>query len=235
MRDPENISAVANLPIDLMGFIFYEKSPRYVRSISVPLVSANVQRVGVFVNADYNFVLEKIKTHQLKYLQLHGDETPEYCHNIQTKNQDIQLIKAFRVNEDFDFSQTKKYEPYCAYFLFDTKKKTNAVLPPTPSKGGDFSLREKLLALSSPPLEGAGGWTAPYGGTGEKFNWQLLQQYTGNTPFLLSGGIGAEDAEAVQKFSHPKFAGIDVNSKFELEPALKDVQKIENFLSVVVL
>ena len=252
MRDPENIRAVASLPIDLMGFIFYEKSSRYVRSTGILPVPANVQRVGVFVNADFDFVLEKIKTHQLHYLQLHGDETPEYCRDIQAEikasrtptlkgeppalfpdSEEIKLIKAFRVNADFDFSKTKRYEPYCAYFLFDTKKKTNAVLPPTPSKGGDFSLREKLLALSSPPLEGVGGWTAPYGGTGEKFNWQLLQQYTGDTPFLLSGGIGAEDAQAVQNFSHPKFAGIDVNSKFELKPALKDVSKIEDFLDVL--
>jgi len=69
MRDPENIRAVASLPIDLMGFIFYKKSPRYVHSTSVPLVPAHVQRVGVFVNADFNFIIEKIKTHQLHYLQ----------------------------------------------------------------------------------------------------------------------------------------------------------------------
>ena len=292
MRDPENIRAAANLPIDLMGFIFYEKSSRYVSSTGILPVPANVQRVGVFVNADIDFVLEKIKIHQLNYLQLHGDETPEYCRDIQAEikasrtlpiaigikgeppalfpdSEEIKLIKAFRVNDDFDFSQTKKYERYCAYFLFDTKKNTNAVLPPTPpesstgqaSKGGDemgafsskrgdeigdsppeekdmdvssFSRSEKYTPLegasrpSSPPLEGGRG--EEYGGTGKKFNWQLLQQYTGNTPFLLSGGIGAEDVQAVQNFSHPKFAGIDVNSKFEVKPALKDVGKIEDFL-----
>ena len=267
MRDPENIRAVASLPIDLMGFIFYEKSKRYVRSTSVPLVPAHVQRVGVFVNADIDFVLEKIKTHQLDYLQLHGDETPGYCRDIQTEitstlkgeknsltlpiaisiNEEppaffqhssaIEVIKAFRVNEDFDFSETKKYEQYCAYFLFDTKKNINAVHPPAPpeassgqaAKGRDFSQSEKQGANEYPPLEGAQG--VEYGGTGKKFNWQILQQYTGNTPFLLSGGIGAEDAEAVRNFSHPQFVGIDLNSKFELEPALKDVSKLEDFLN----
>jgi len=266
MRDPENIRAVASLPIDLIGFIFYEKSPRYVRSTSVPLVPAHVQRVGVFVNADIDFVLEKIKTHQLDFLQLHGDETPEYCRDIQAKitptlkgeknsrtlpiaigikgvhaaetsnSGGIKVIKAFRVNEDFDFSETKKHEQYCAYFLFDTKKNTNAVRPTAPpeassgqaAKGRDFSQSEKQGANEYPPLEGAQG--VEYGGTGKKFNWQILQQYTGNTPFLLSGGIGAEDAEAVRNFSHPQFAGIDLNSKFELEPALKDVSKIKDFL-----
>ena len=255
MRDPENIQAVAGLPIDLMGFIFYEKSPRYVSNTGILPVPANVKRVGVFVNADYDFIIEKIKTHELHYLQLHGDETPEYCRDIQTEIEaahtptlkgelpalsfnsgGIKLIKAFRVNEDFDFSQTKKYEKYCAYFLFDTRKKTNGVLPPTPSEGGDgnarsFSRSEKFPKDVYPPLEGGRGEETEYGGTGEKFNWQILQQYTGNTPFLLSGGIGAEDAEAVRKFAHPKFAGIDVNSKFELEPALKDVQKIKDFLN----
>jgi len=224
MRDPENIRAVASLPIDLMGFIFYEKSPRYIRNTGILPAPAHVQRVGVFVNAAFDFIVEKIKTHQLSYLQLHGDESPEYCRDIQREieatrtptlkgeqptfspnSDEIQLIKAFRVNEDFDFSETKKYEKYCAYFLFDTKKKKTT------------SQREE-----------------EYGGTGKKFNWQILQQYTGDTPFLLSGGIGAEDVEAVQNFSHPQFEGIDLNSKFEREPALKNVQKIEDFLSVVV-
>jgi len=247
MRDSENIQAVASLPIDLMGFIFYEKSPRYIRNTGILPVPAHIQRVGVFVNADFDFVLEKIKTHKLNYLQLHGDESPEYCRDIQEKikvtlkgeppissvnSEEIRVIKAFRVNADFDFSQTKKYEKYCAYFLFDTKKKkTSAVHPPAPSKGGDRDARSFPQSEKYPPLEGAQG--EEYGGTGKKFNWQLLQQYTGDTPFLLSGGIGAEDAQAVQNFIHPKFAGIDLNSKFEREPALKDVSKIEDFLNVL--
>ena len=69
------------------------------------------------------------------------------------------------------------------------------------------------------------------GGNGEKFDWSVLEAYHGSTPFLLSGGIGPDDAERVRAFNHPKCIGIDLNSKFELSPALKDVNMLRNFLS----
>jgi len=69
------------------------------------------------------------------------------------------------------------------------------------------------------------------GGTGQKFNWQLLENYKGNVPFFLSGGIGPEDIDAISQFSHPKLFGIDINSGFEISPALKDVVKVRNFIS----
>ena len=72
--------------------------------------------------------------------------------------------------------------------------------------------------------------TEGYGGSGLKFNWQMLKEYKGETPFLLSGGIEADDIEAIQKIDHPKLAGIDLNSKFELKPGLKDVEKLRNFI-----
>ena len=68
------------------------------------------------------------------------------------------------------------------------------------------------------------------GGNGEKFDWSVLSAYTGTTPFLLSGGIGPDDAERVKAFNHPKCIGIDLNSKFELSPALKDVNKLQEFI-----
>ena len=69
------------------------------------------------------------------------------------------------------------------------------------------------------------------GGNGEKFDWSVLADYKGNTPFLLSGGIGPDDAERVKQFGHPKCIGIDLNSRFELSPALKDVDSLAHFLS----
>ena len=68
------------------------------------------------------------------------------------------------------------------------------------------------------------------GGSGEQFDWQVLQAYDGDVPFLLSGGIGPDDAERIKNFHHPKCIGIDLNSKFEIEPALKDVEKLKQFL-----
>lgn len=72
--------------------------------------------------------------------------------------------------------------------------------------------------------------TALYGGSGKKFGWELLADYRGGTPFLLSGGISPGDVEAVKAFSHPKCIGIDLNSGFEISPAVKDVQLLQTFI-----
>ena len=68
------------------------------------------------------------------------------------------------------------------------------------------------------------------GGNGEKFDWSVLQHYSGNTPFLLSGGIAPDDAPRVSAFHHERCIGIDLNSKFEISPGLKDVEKLKSFL-----
>jgi phosphoribosylanthranilate isomerase len=69
------------------------------------------------------------------------------------------------------------------------------------------------------------------GGNGTQFDWSVLSAYQGNTPFLLSGGIGPDDAEKVRNFHHPQLAGIDLNSRFELSPALKDIEKLKQFIT----
>ncbi len=74
-----------------------------------------------------------------------------------------------------------------------------------------------------------------HGGTGTAFNWQVLQDYNGDTPFILSGGIGPDSAEALKNFPHPKLAGYDLNSRFEIEPKIKDVAKLANFLKNIEL
>ena len=68
------------------------------------------------------------------------------------------------------------------------------------------------------------------GGTGHKFNWQLLENYQGDAPFFLSGGIGPEDLEAIRSFDHPQLFGLDINSGFEISPAMKDVEKVKRFI-----
>ena len=71
------------------------------------------------------------------------------------------------------------------------------------------------------------------GGNGEKFDWSVLSNYEGDTPFLLSGGIGPDDAARVSSFRHPKCVGIDLNSKFESSPAFKDVTTLSRFLNEI--
>ncbi len=75
--------------------------------------------------------------------------------------------------------------------------------------------------------------TPVHGGSGEQYDWQILDNYFGKTPFLLSGGIGVEDAVRIKQFQHPQFAGVDLNSRFEISPALKDIEKLQQFKQIL--
>ena len=122
MKHPANITAVAEQAIDFMGFIFYEKSPRYIGHLpeqSLANLPSQLKKVGVFVNQPISFVREQIARYRLDLVQLHGEESPQYCKQIT----DLPLIKAFAVSETFDFEQLNQYEGHISYFLFDTKGK----------------------------------------------------------------------------------------------------------------
>ena len=121
MRDPNNLQDLLKLPIDYVGLIFYEKSKRFVDEDFPELNFRGKEKVGVFVNESIEYILEKSQQYDLATIQLHGEESPEFCEFLKRKN--FLVIKAFPVNSDFDFSRTKRYEPFCDYFLFDTKGK----------------------------------------------------------------------------------------------------------------
>jgi len=91
----------------------------------------------------------------------------------------------------------------------------------------DFSQTEAYQAICDYFLFDTKG--KDYGGNGIKFNWQILKNYKGNTPFLLSGGITKIDADEIKKMSHKLFAGIDINSGFEIKAALKNINDIKEF------
>ena len=206
MREAANIAEVGALPIHFMGFIFYEKSPRFVTDAIEVLRSCpeDLTRVGVFVNADIDYVLDKILEYELNAVQLHGSETPLYVHDLAVfmwkkhkiqPNVEVEIIKAFSVDEYFDFNKTKDYKGLVDYFLFDTK-------------------------------------TPQYGGAGIKFDWSILKKYQEKTPFLLAGGITENDVEAVLELEKemPQLYGLDLNSKFEHAPALKNIEKLKLFI-----
>ncbi len=190
MRNEDNIRAVEALGIDWMGFVFYPPSKRFVDQVPAYLPN-NAKRVGVFVNESMETILEKAASFHLDIVQLHGDESPEFCKLL--GKQDIQVMKAFGIADSFPCEKIAAFEGCCEYFLFDTQ-------------------------------------TSDYGGSGRQFNWDILQNYHGKTSFLLSGGIGPDDAQAILEFSHPMCIGIDINSKFELSPANKNIQSIEQFI-----
>jgi phosphoribosylanthranilate isomerase len=189
MREAENIREVEALGIDMMGFIFWPKSGRYV-SEQPEYLPTKCQRVGVFVDEDPGLVKRIANSYGLDYVQLHGSESPAYIFQLGG----LHVIKAFNIATVEDLEQTKTYEGLVDYFLFDAKGKS-------------------------------------VGGNGEKFNWNVLDAYQGSTPFLLSGGIGPDDATRVNAFYHPNCIGIDLNSRFELAPGLKDVNALRRFVN----
>ncbi len=123
MRDSANIHSVVALEPDFMGFIFYEKSPRNVgEELDAELLKSfprTIKKVGVFVNAHPDLILKNVKKYSLDMVQLHGDELPDVCRNV--RNRGISVMKAFAVDENFNFSRLNNYKPHCDYFLFDTK------------------------------------------------------------------------------------------------------------------
>ena len=194
MREPENIEQVAQLGVDMMGFIFYPKSPRYVsQAVNRSDSDRKVCRVGVFVNDSIPDMVDRIHSFFLNAVQLHGGESREVCEQLREANGEIKIIKAISVSDAGDIQKYKEYVGAVDYFLFDTKCKT-------------------------------------VGGSGQQFDWKVLDEYDGDVPFLLSGGIGPEDVSRVRSFHHTKCVGIDLNSRFEIEPGVKDVEKLRKFL-----
>jgi phosphoribosylanthranilate isomerase len=118
MKFLENINEIASFKPDYLGFIFYEKSPRNFEN-NIPNLPKSIKKVGVFVNASLEDVQEKVKQYGLDFVQLHGEESTEFCDLLQ-KNK-FKVIKAFNIDKDFNFNQLHYYINSCNYFLFDTK------------------------------------------------------------------------------------------------------------------
>ena len=195
MKFTENREQVEKLPVDLLGFIFYPPSKRYIGENSqAGLFNSEKPKVGVFVDENAFEILALTKNLGFNWVQLHGRENPKTCRLL--KNHGLKIIKAFSVDETFQFNETEAYEQVADFFLFDTK--TN--LP---------------------------------GGSGQKFNREILSRYKGNTPFFLSGGIKPEDAEEIKEITHPKLAGVDLNSCFEDEPGFKNIEKLKMFITEI--
>lgn len=190
MKFPENVQQVAALKPDYLGFIFYPHSPRFVGytpNEELAMLRLPAKKVGVFVDKDFSTIKSLIKTYQLDAVQLHGNEPAETCAVLK---QTVEVIKAFGVDENFDFDLLNAYENKVDYFLFDTK-------------------------------------TAAHGGSGKVFNWAVLEKYQLKTPFFISGGLNNQNLADVLKLKHPAFYGVDLNSGFEDEPGLKNIEKLK--------
>jgi len=185
MKDPENIRELIKIKPDMIGLIFHPGSPRYVANPEALAGVLDIDRqfklVGVFVDEDISLIRGLHKTLNFGYVQLHGNESPDYCGEL--KSRGFKVIKAFGLSGEKDLKKVEAYHGIADLFLFDTK-------------------------------------TDKHGGSGQKFDWSVLEKYYGAAPFLLGGGIGPGDHPVID---NPTFAGVDLNSRFETSPSMKDI------------
>jgi phosphoribosylanthranilate isomerase len=195
---PEQVNALDEIGITFAGFIFYPKSPRFMRqkisAEKMKQIRGRIIKVGVFVNPTYDELKRTVDDYRLDMVQLHGDETPKFCEKIADY---ISVVKAFRLSENDSLEwMTAPFIEVCDFFMFDTL--------------------------------GAG-----YGGTGKKFDWTMLQKSPPAKPYFLSGGIEPGDEESLKEFATTaageKLFAIDINSRFEVGPGVKDMGRIKLF------
>ncbi len=196
------IQELISLNTDFLGFIFYEKSPRFVLNhLSLEEISEiNHQgKVGVFVNETIEKISEISEKAKLNFIQLHGDEDEEFVKKLRLRlSKNIKIIKVIRIgNQSFDeLQKTINQQPATInYLLFDTDSKA-------------------------------------FGGTGKTFDWQILNEIEIPKPYFLSGGISLENIHQLSTINQQPLA-LDINSKFETEPGIKNLEKIKIFKSLL--
>ena len=198
MRYALNVNEVAKIRPDILGFIFYPPSPRYlppeIAGEITGEVPAGIEKAGVFVNENTDEVIRLSNELKLDYVQLHGAETPEMCAVV--KEQGFNVIKVFGIDERFDFNVLDPYKDHVDYFLFDTK-------------------------------------SPKHGGTGLSFEWKILDKYDGELPFFLSGGIDLDHLNLIEELTTQNLFALDVNSRFELSPGMKDLNKVRMLVDIL--
>lgn len=200
MRDSANIVEVADLLPDYMGFIFYPQSPRFVGAdFHMPEMPISIKKVGVFVNEEQETILEIVHKYKLDLVQLHGTESTEFCKALNKALSKISenRYRNIRLIKAFGVDNNMDFSILEQYSLFC-----------------DYFLFDTK--------------TANYGGSGMKFDWTILERYKEQKPFFLCGGIDLESVVGIkhQLVNKYNIHAIDVNSKFEISPGLKDWNKL---------
>jgi phosphoribosylanthranilate isomerase len=208
MTSIEQMHQLGELGVEFAGMIFYPKSPRYVfkhglTGSEVKKAKVKPYKVGVFVNASKEEIIKQVNDFGLDMVQLHGHETPYECNQIADY---VHVIKAFRFSDN-DHVQwmIKDFYDSADMFLFDTGV--------TASKNGE---------------------EVQYGGTGRKFDWSRLKGLDIGKAFFLSGGIEPGDGQMIKEFLKDPVAKdlfvVDINSRFESSPGVKDMSKVQQFI-----
>jgi len=200
----DQIQELISLNTDFLGFIFYEKSPRFVLNhLSLEEISEiNHQgKVGVFVNESIEKITEISEKSNLNFIQLHGDEEEEFVKKLRLKlRKNIKIIKVIRIGDDFEkfkneISKISNLKSQISNLLFDTDSKA-------------------------------------FGGTGQTFDWKILNEIEIPIPYFLSGGISLENIHQLATINQQPIV-LDINSKFETEPGIKNLEKIKTFKSLL--
>lgn len=203
-----NTQEVAALQPDYMGFIFYDKSKRDFGDLEIPELPAYIKRVGVFVDTDIAFAKAKIVQHKLDVVQLHGSESADYITALRLRSG---LGKGIT---DSNPERSRRVEVWKVFSIKDTF---------------DFEALKPYEGIVDAFLFDTKG--KEKGGNGYTFDWSVLKDYTSKTPIILSGGIGLDEMEKVTKIlaTDLPIIALDVNSKFEEKPGLKNIEKLEEF------
>ena len=213
MRDAENIRDVVELGVDMIGMIFWKESPRYVS-----MVSSRAGIIPDYVESDAVATHGKVKT-----VGVFVDDMPQ---NIVTRVYNYKL----------DYVQLHGSE---SAIMIDNLRRTLSDISPKTKIIKALSIADKADIDNWKEYEGHVDMflfdtkCKTVGGSGKQFDWSLLSAYDGDIPFILSGGIGPDDAENVKSCNHPMCVGVDLNSRFEIEPAVKDVEKIKYFVAEI--
>ena len=223
MKYVENIQRVAELQPDYLGLIFYEKSKRNFEGI-IPELSKSIKKMGVFVNEYPEIVISLVEEYSLDAVQLHGDESVEYVRDL--KNQLAERRTLF-IEENKQIQKKKNQ-----HYISDNEVEVIKV----------FGIKDKFnFDNLKPYLEHVDFFLfdtkgKERGGNGTKFDWTVLEKYPFEKPFFLSGGIGLDDVEEVQKIikSDLPIYALDVNSKFETAPGKKNIEELKKFKNNVI-
>ncbi|MBP2830768.1 phosphoribosylanthranilate isomerase [Aquimarina sp. U1-2] len=211
MKYHENIEVIGlSLKPDYLGFIFYENSPRNFTG-SIPALASSIKKVGVFVDASIHCIMDKVSQYGLKAIQLHGEESAAFCRDLKSKLINDKTI----ATENGSVIEIWKVFSIKNEFDFDRLKPFEGIV--------DYFLFDTKGKEK--------------GGNGYTFDWSVLEDYPSTTPFILSGGIGVEEVEKVKKIRGTKLPihAIDVNSKFEIKPGLKNGKLLEKFKKLLVV
>lgn len=219
MRDKDNINEVAALGVDWIGMIFYEKSPRFVKM--TPALAGIIP--DTVEPSDPHHPTLDSQSCPIR-VGVFVDEMPQ---NIITRV----------VNFNLDIVQLHGHET--PTLIRNLRRTLDPDIRPGIRFMKAISVESRDDIATYKDYEDCVDYflfdtkCKTVGGSGQQFDWSVLQDYDGSKPFLLSGGIGPDDAERIRQFRHPKLMGIDVNSRFETAPALKDVEKLKSFIQQI--